>query len=97
MENSIKRVMIVDDEETFLESLSLGLEPSGSLEIVVAENGTRAVEILDDDEAVELVLTDLNMPVMDGFALMAHMSRHHPNIPIIAMSAHPSPSALERI
>lgn len=96
MENSVKRVLIVDDEETFLESLYLGLSAFPVLDVVVAENGARAVELLDSEQTVDLVVTDLHMPVMDGFALMAHMSRHQPDIPLIAMSADSSPSALDR-
>ncbi len=50
-----------------------------------------------DSSAVDLVVTDLRMPKMDGFELLAHMSSSHPEIPIIVMTAYGTPEIEERL
>jgi CheY-like chemotaxis protein len=52
--------------------------------------GKEAVQILDAT-GVDLVVTDLRMPKMDGFELLAHMSGNYPDIPVIVMTAYGTP------
>lgn len=86
--NGIKTVLIVDDERTLLESLKEGFrEHANDFTILTAEHGAKASVILKS-MPVDLVITDLKMPVMDGFELLAYMSKHHPRVPTIIMSAH---------
>ena len=93
----MKNVLIVDDEKTFLLSLSDGLTTyAGEFNTLTAENGKKAVEILRTIP-VHLVVTDLKMPEMDGYALLAYMSRHHPDIPVVVMTAYGSPQMEERL
>ncbi|HWR88809.1 MAG TPA: response regulator [Dissulfurispiraceae bacterium] len=82
----MKRVLIVDDEAGFLQSLCDGFCSSKRLAVFTALNGREALEILDR-KAIDLVVTDLFMPVMDGFELIGEMNRRHPDIPVIVMSA----------
>jgi CheY-like chemotaxis protein len=96
MEPGIKRVLMVDDERAFLRGISAWLKTQGGLEVATAVNGVEAVEVLESSQ-VDLVVTDLQMPVMDGFALLAHMNRHHPTIPVMVMTAYATPAALERM
>jgi len=84
-------ILIVDDDKTFLLSLVEGLRAHDQeFEIKTAENGKIATQILKD-ESVDLIITDLKMPVMDGFELLAYMSSHHPRIPVIVMTAYGTP------
>lgn len=84
-------ILIVDDDKTFLLSLVEGLRAHDQeFEIRTAENGKIATQILKD-ESVDLIITDLKMPVMDGFELLAYMSSHHPRIPVIVMTAYGTP------
>jgi len=84
-------ILIVDDDKTFLLSLVEGLRAHDQeFEIRTAENGKLATQILKD-ESVDLIITDLKMPVMDGFELLAYMSSHHPRIPVIVMTAYGTP------
>ena len=84
-------VLLVDDERPFLESLKDGLSSySSNLNVVCAANGREALAILEASP-VDVVLTDLKMPIMDGFELLAYMSTHYPNIPVIVMTAFGTP------
>lgn len=96
METTSQRVLIVDDERAFLRGISAWLKSKGSVQVVTAINGAEAVDRLHTME-IDLVITDLQMPIMDGFALLAHMSRLHPSIPVMVMTAYASPTALERL
>ncbi|MDX9745403.1 MAG: response regulator [Syntrophales bacterium] len=85
-------ILIVDDDKTFLLSLAEGLKAHDrEFEIKTAANGKIATQVLQE-ESVDLIITDLKMPVMDGFELLAYMSSHHPRIPVIVMTAYGTPS-----
>jgi CheY-like chemotaxis protein len=93
----MKNVLIVDDERPFLLSLTDGLAVyANDFTVVTALNGKEAVKVLDSTE-VDLVVTDLRMPKMDGFELLAHMSGQYPNIPVIVMTAYGTPEIEERL
>ena len=93
----MKRVLIVDDEKPFLLSLTDGLTAyAKDFEVVTALNGKEAVKVLDDT-GVDLVVTDLRMPKMDGFELLAHMSGQYPDMPVIVMTAYGTPEIEERL
>lgn len=82
-----KTVLVVDDEPSVLFALSEGLsDRRGGVRVVTAANGIEAVAVLEA-EPVDLVLTDLRMPDMDGFELLAFLRRNHPAVPVILMTA----------
>ena len=83
----MKNILLVDDEKSFLRSFAEYLDTyNGIAHVITAEHGRKAVEILRTAE-IDLVITDLNMPVMDGFELLAYMSKNHPKTPVIVLSA----------
>jgi CheY-like chemotaxis protein len=93
----VKKVLIVDDEKPFLLSLADGLAAyAKDFEVITALNGKEAVKVLDST-GVDLVVTDLRMPKMDGFELLAHMSGSYPDIPVIVMTAYGTPEIEERL
>ncbi|OGP53162.1 MAG: hypothetical protein A2Y65_06680 [Deltaproteobacteria bacterium RBG_13_52_11] len=93
----VKNVLIVDDESPFLLSLTDGLVAyAEDFQVVTALNGKEAVKILGTSE-IDLVVTDLRMPKMDGFELLAHMSGQYPTIPVIVMTAYGTPEIEERL
>lgn len=97
MNPKAKKVLIVDDEKTLLHTFSNSLKAySPDLEILTAENGLQAVVILDGSP-VDLVVTDLRMPEMDGFQLLIHMKKNFPGIPVIVMTAIGSPEVADRL
>jgi two-component system cell cycle sensor histidine kinase/response regulator CckA len=81
-----ERILIVDDETTIRTILQHTLEANG-YETVSAGDGVEAVMLVESaDEPVDLVLTDMMMPVMDGAAVAAYLSEHHPSMPLIGAS-----------
>jgi CheY-like chemotaxis protein len=87
-------ILIVDDEFGLAEMLRDMLRESG-FEVTLAINGRLALEILHEGK-VDLVLTDMMMPVMDGAELAAAMrsDERHRRTPIIMMTS--LPAALSR-
>lgn len=84
-------ILIVDDDKNFLLSLVEGLKAHDEeFEIRTAANGKIATQIISD-EYVDLVITDLKMPVMDGFELLAYMSSRYARTPVIVMTAYGTP------
>ncbi len=87
----LKTVLVVDDEELFLRTVADGFAAySTQVNVLTAPNGRVAAEILERCD-VDLVVTDLKMPEMDGFDLIARMSRSCPEIPVIVMTAFGTP------
>ena len=87
----MKTVLVVDDDRVILSTLLTYLAGFGAeLELVSAENGRQALEVLDSRQ-VDLLLTDLYMPEMDGFELLTHMMRRFSQVPIIVMSGYEVP------
>ena len=93
----MKKVLIVDDEASFLLSLRDVLKAHrDKFEILTAENGSVAVDLLRETN-FDLLVTDLRMPEMNGFELLAWVSRHQPQLPVIAMSAFGTPEIEARL
>jgi CheY-like chemotaxis protein len=81
-------VLVVDDEPDSLDGVTGVLEFYGA-SVYNASNGKEAAELLETLKP-DLILSDLSMPLMDGWALIAHI-RQTPrlaNIPVIALTAH---------
>src|SRR6201987_738881 len=85
------RVLIADDEESMRTLVARAIAMDGH-EIVTAEDGAEALEILSrEDGAFDLLLTDIQMPVMDGIALALTAARDFPDLTVLLMTgfAHP--------
>jgi CheY-like chemotaxis protein len=93
----MNKVLIVDDEVRFLQSIEAGLASyADRFSVLTAINGRAAVEILGA-EKVDLLVTDLRMPEMDGFELLAHVSVTYPFMPAIVMTAFATPEIEEKV
>ena len=79
------RVLIVDDDPFVRDMLTFILE-AGEYEVVVAENGFEALEKCTSDPGIELLVSDLNMPVMSGLELTRELRKHNVAIPIIVLT-----------
>ncbi len=90
------KILIVDDEEAIREVISTLLEALG-YECATASNGRRAQEFLASN-SVDLVLSDMVMPEMDGLSLVEWLRNTQPEIPVIMVTAmHDLSTALEAI
>jgi two-component system, response regulator, stage 0 sporulation protein F len=86
-----KTVLLVDDEEPFLLSLVDALHPHAHrLRVLTALDGQQALELVGRFGA-DLVVTDLKMSGVDGFALLAALKQEHAHLPVIVMTAYYSP------
>ncbi len=85
------KILVVDDE-TDLEPLVLQrMRRSirrGKYEFVFAHNGVEALERLNEDENIDMVLSDINMPQMDGLTLLEQIPKVNPNIRSVIISAY---------
>lgn len=93
----MKTILVVDDEKMILRLATEALETLGDeFSVVTALNGKQAVQRLQSDP-VDLVLTDLKMPEMDGYELLSYMSKNHRGIPTIVMTGFGSPEIAKRL
>ena len=93
----MKNVLIVDDEETLILIIESRFEDyKDQFKVLTASNGKEAVQILESN-VIDFVVTDLNMPILDGIELLAYMSAHFPTIPAIAMTAFSTPEVEKKL
>ena len=84
----METVLIVDDEKNYPLILSAVLQDVG-YETLTANSGMEALEILNHANAdVDLVLTDMKMPVMDGIELLEKIKAINPHLPVMMMTAY---------
>jgi signal transduction histidine kinase/ActR/RegA family two-component response regulator len=82
------KVLIVDDDFRNIFALTALLE-RGNLEVVTAESGPAALELLDERSDIQIVLMDIMMPVMNGYETMAEIRKRprYAGLPIIAVTS----------
>ncbi len=92
-----RNVLIVDDDSLLLfilqEAFRFYAQGYG---VVTAKNGDEAVKVLEE-RPVDLVLTDLNMPFMNGYELLCYMAENKPNVPVFIMTANGEPEELKKL
>jgi DNA-binding response OmpR family regulator len=72
------RALIIDDDDPIRNMLSMVVRHQG-ISVDTARNGSEAIESLDRD-GYNVVVLDLMMPRVDGFAVLAHMREHQPEL-----------------
>jgi CheY-like chemotaxis protein len=93
-----RTVLIVEDELSVAELLSMSLTDAGYRVVLVA-NGRQALELLNKAPLPDLIITDFMMPVLDGIGLIQAMQRSEAQraIPYIIMSSIPEDAIRQRI
>jgi CheY-like chemotaxis protein len=82
------RVLIADDEESMRRLVARAIGMDGH-DTVTAQDGAEALDILTrDNGAFDLLLTDIQMPVMDGIALALSAKRDFPDLTILLMTGY---------
>ena len=78
-------VLVVDDEPLVLEVIALMLADIGC-DVVTAANGKEALHKLTADDRIDILITDINMPGMDGYELAERATRMRERIKVIVLS-----------
>lgn len=81
------KILIVDDDKTTLKLLSLYMKTKG-YSVVTAENGMEAIEKITKESDINFILTDLNMPYMDGIEFIKILKTHEEfkKIPVVMIT-----------
>ena len=92
-----RTVLLVDDDLRNTFALSKLLKKHG-MNVVIADNGQMALDKLKTEKAIELIIMDIMMPVMDGYQAMREIRRQVAwrQLPIIALTARAMPEEQER-
>ncbi len=80
------KLMLVDDEERFLETTKKLLAKKG-YEAITATSGQEALEILKS-KLIHVVILDVKMPVMDGIATLKEIKQNFPMVEVIMLTGH---------
>ena len=83
------RSILVVDDELLIRDLLYDFFTGHGWQIAVAENGEKALEVLRA-RPVDVVLTDIKMPEMDGLELAEHLHQTNPDLPVVLMTGFPS-------
>ncbi len=81
-----KQILVADDEVNLRRVLSLQLQGDG-YEVHAVADGQEAIDALKEHH-IDAVITDLRMPRVDGLGLLRHCAEHHPDLPVILITAH---------
>ena len=91
------RVLVVDDDPNQVRALARVISVrSPGLSIVTANGGNAAIEVLRS-MPVDVVLTDLQMPDVNGFELLSWLLSHQPHVQVFTMTAYPDRESMERL
>jgi len=91
-----KTALLVEDEHSTLRFYMAGLRGLQEFRLLAAENGREALDLLERNP-VDVVVTDLNMPVLDGYGLIAILAERYPSLPVIVITSVQESGLLEKI
>lgn len=81
------RILLAEDDDSVRAFVRRALEMDGH-EVVEARDGAEAASVLAGDSHFDLILSDIQMPVMDGIALALTVARDHSAIPLVLMTGY---------
>jgi len=83
----MKKILVVDDDNINRKLLNVLLKKTGKYEVIEAENGMEALNIIKN-ESIDMVLLDIIMPVMDGIDLLKILKSddNFKNIPVVILT-----------
>lgn len=92
-----KTILTVDDSRTMRDMLKLALTDAGHT-VIQAEDGVHGVEVLAQADNVDVIITDINMPRMDGYGFIDHVRKDPKNrgIPILVLTTESEPAKKQR-
>lgn len=91
------KIVIADDHQMFIDGIRSLLAGNSSLQIVAeAHNGSEALQAIVQQQA-NLVLLDVNMPVMDGLSALKELKEKHPAVKVIMLTMHNSSDHIQKL
>ncbi|MDY6802947.1 MAG: ATP-binding protein [Cyanobacteriota bacterium] len=85
------RILVVDDEPDFESLIVRNFRKKirkKELEFLFAGNGAEALEVLKEDSNIDMVISDINMPILDGLTLLDRLMHNYPEIKAVIVSAY---------
>ncbi|MBN8687173.1 MAG: response regulator transcription factor [Chitinophagales bacterium] len=92
-----KKAVLVDDHGLLRNGLAGLVKDLGYTVLFEADNGKDFLAKLKPDQLPDIVLLDINMPLMDGYATAAWIKKHHPDIRILALSMYDDENSIIRM
>jgi len=89
---SKSEILLVDDDEDVREVLKMHLESAGYKNLLEAEDGEKAINILRSEDHmvnVALILCDIRMPKINGMECIEFFRREAPDIPVVVVTGYP--------
>lgn len=87
MDKKIQKILFVDDERQLLNSFERILMDY-EYEVFTAESGEEALEILEEESDIDLIISDMRMPYMDGYELLSKVKQKYPHIIRVLLSGY---------
>jgi len=84
---SIAKVLLVDDEASFLKIMSKRLS-SRDVDVLTAESGAAGLEVLAENKSVDVVILDVKMPGMDGIEALHAIRTKFPLVEVVMLTGH---------
>ena len=98
MRKSKANVALIDDHTLLRNGLASMVQNFDEYEVSIeANNGRHFIEQLSDSSPPDLVLMDINMPVMDGFETTLWLKEHHPDVKVLALSMYDNEQSIIRM
>ena len=85
----MKRILVVDDEKNMCAALKILLENDG-YSVITSSNGREAINYLTKGEVIDLIISDLKMPDIDGMGILNFLKETDTNIPLVLITAYGS-------
>jgi CheY-like chemotaxis protein len=84
---SDEKILVVEDDIVSLQFIEEILRPT-KVNLITAENGSKALDIFEENKDISLVLMDIRLPDISGFEVTKKMKQTKPSVPVIAQTAY---------
>jgi len=84
--NHSKSILLIDDDDSLRRVVEYNLHEEG-YRVITAADGTSGLQAFQS-QPIDLVLTDIRMPEMDGLELLTRLKSMHPDLPVVILTAH---------
>jgi DNA-binding NtrC family response regulator len=82
-----KQILIVDDEPMSLKAISIALTKDNDYQVIKASDGKIALRLIEEEQ-IDLVLTDMKLPDIDGMTVLKHAKHRNPDTSVIVMTGY---------